>query len=174
MPALDSVYRFACQLTRDPSDAEDLVQDTYLRAFQNRHRYELGTNCTAWLFTICRNLWLQNRQRESRITPYADTELDDLAGPRGQWPATGSLASVFDLPEFDDVLQRALESIPENYRTPVVLIDAEDNTYATTAAILGVPIGTVRSRLFRGRRLLQGKLLAYAEDAGLVSASVEP
>jgi len=172
LAALNSVYRFARQLTQDPADTEDLVQDTYLRAFQNFQQYRLGTNCTAWLFTICRNLWVQKRQRENRITPYADADLQEIVASRQVRRAGGDiLPRIFDMPEFGDVLERALASIPETYRTPVVLIDAEDHTYATAAAIVGVPIGTIRSRLFRGRRLLQQQLMAYAEDAGLIAPS---
>ena len=175
LDALDSVYRFAWQLTHDPVDTEDLVQDTFLRAFQHRHQYQLGTNCTAWLFTICRNLWIQQRQREERITSYDDTDLEDIATSKWALDSGAPLSpAIFDLPEFDDVLRRALASIPETYRTPVVLIDIEDYTYATAAGVLDVPIGTVRSRLFRGRRLLQRRLVAYAQDAGLIPESPAP
>jgi DNA-directed RNA polymerase specialized sigma24 family protein len=103
MEAIDRVYRFALHLTGNPADAEDLVQETYLRAYQHRNQYQPGTNCTAWLFTICRHLWMQQQRRGE-----------------------------------------------------------------TAAQILGIPVGTVRSQLFRGRRLLQARLLAYAEDAGIL------
>ncbi len=169
LAALDSVYRFALQLTHDPADSDDLVQDTFLRAYKHRHQYQLGTNCTAWLFTICRNLWMQKRQREERITSYEGSELEELASARRDDLVGGDVRRLLELPEFDDVLWGALDTIPETYRTPVVIVDVEDQTYQAAAAILGVPIGTVRSRLFRGRRLLQHGLLAYAEDAGLVS-----
>ena len=172
LAALDSVYRFAMQLTQDAADSDDLVQDTFLRAYKHRDQYELGTNCTAWLFTICRNLWIQKRHREQRVTACEDAELEELALAYRTASVETDLSRVFDLPEFDDVLQKGLESIPETYRTPVVIVDVEDQTYQGAADILGVPIGTVRSRLFRGRRLLQDWLTAYAEDAGLVSRTV--
>ncbi len=76
LASLDSVYRFALQLTKDPADSDDLVQDTYLRAYRSRHQYQMGTNCTAWLFTICHNLFIQKSQRESRMTSLANDELD--------------------------------------------------------------------------------------------------
>ena len=172
LAALDSVYRFARQLTKDPADTDDLVQDPYLRAYRSRHQYRLGTNCTAWLFTICHNTWIQKRQRESRITALQNSELDEVASARPYHTGGGDLAlrRIMELPEFDAVLGRALGLLPEIYRTPVVIIDVEDQTYDAAAAILSVPIGTVRSRLFRGRRLLQQHLTAYAEDAGLITS----
>ncbi len=171
LDALDSVYRFALQLTKDPCDCDDLVQDTYLRAYRSRHQYQLGTNCTAWLFTICHNLWIQKRQRERRVTAWEESDLDKIASSRRfeNGAIDVSLRRVLELPEFDEVLSRALGALPEIYRTPVAIIDVEDQTYQSAATILDVPIGTVRSRLFRGRRLLQRQLFAYAEDAGLIS-----
>ena len=170
LAALDNVYRFALQLTKDPADSDDLVQDTYLRAYRSRHQYRLGTNCTAWLFTICHNLWIQKSQRESRITAFENSELDEIASARRHQNGVVDLAlrRIMELPEFDDVLSSALTVLPEIYRTPVVIVDVEDQTYDSAATILNVPIGTVRSRLFRGRRLLQQHLMAYAQDAGLV------
>ena len=170
LAALDRVYRFALQLTKDPADSDDLVQDTYLRAYRSRHQYRLGTNCAAWLFTICHNVWIQKSQRESRITTYENSELDEIASTRRHQNGVVDLAlrRIMELPEFDEVLSRALTMLPEIYRTPVVIVDVEDQTYDAAATILNVPIGTVRSRLFRGRRLLQQHLIAYAQDAGLV------
>ncbi len=175
LDALDSVYRFALQLTKDPCDCDDLVQDTYLRAYRSRHQYRLGTNCTAWLFTICHHLWIQQRQREGRITAWQETDLDGIASSRRfeNGAIDVSLRRVLELPEFDEVLSRALGALPEIYRTAVAIIDVEDQTYESAATILDVPIGTVRSRLFRGRRLLQRQLFAYAEDAGLISGRRE-
>lgn len=172
--SLDSVYRFALQLTRDPVDADDLVQDTFLRAYRSRHQYQLGTNCTAWLFTICHNLWKQKSQREARMTACGAQELDELATGRDQGGMLEpNVRRLMELPEFDVVLERALRELPDVYRTPVVIVDVEDQSYESAAAILEVPIGTVRSRLFRGRRLLQRELMDYAEDAGLIPARCE-
>jgi RNA polymerase sigma-70 factor (ECF subfamily) len=173
LDAMDSVYRFALQLTRDPSDCDDLVQETYLRAYRNRHQYRLGTNCTAWLFTICHNLWVQQRQREQRVTAWQESDLDELASARrhAHGAVEPALRRMMELPEFDEVLRHALALLPEVYRTPVVIIDVEDQTYESAAAILAVPIGTIRSRLFRGRRMLRDRLLAYAQDAGLAAGS---
>ncbi len=105
------------------------------------------------------------------MTACDDAELDQIASLRRRHAGTADLAlrSAVELPEFDEVLDGALSRPPEIYRTAVVIIDVEDQTYDTAAAILRVPIGTVRSRLFRGRRLLQERLTAYAEDAGLLT-----
>lgn len=173
MEAIDRVYRFALHLTRDPADAEDLVQETYLRAYRHRHQYQPGTNCTAWLFTICRHLWVQQRRRGDRVTAYDIPELDALAGRYLEDRPSEGAGVLLDLPEFGDVLRKALEEIPEVYRLPIVLVDIEDQSYAAAAQILGVPVGTVRSRLFRGRRMLQARLLAYAEDAGILRSKGE-
>lgn len=100
MEAIDRVYRFALHLTRDPADAEDLVQETYLRAYQHRDQYRPGTNCTAWLFTICRNLWTQQWRRNDRVTAYDTPELDALAGRSPQERSEEVSAARFDLPEY--------------------------------------------------------------------------
>lgn len=170
MAALDGVYRFALRLTGDPVDAEDLVQETYLIAYQRSHQYELGTNCTAWLFTICRHHWLQQKHRAKRMSFCEDRELEALAASWvGASPSEeAALKHLLELPELGDVLEGALSCLHETYRLPVVIVDVEDQSYSTAAEILGVPVGTVRSRLHRGRRILQKSLLAYAEDAGFV------
>lgn len=171
MSPLDSVYRFALKLTRDECDAADLVQETYLIAFQHQQLYKLGTNCRAWLFTICRHHWLQQERRAKRVTSCSDSELESLSlgSTEGIGRAGGEeMSNILDFPEFSDVLHRALDALPEAYRMPVVIVDVEDQSYAAAAEIMGVPVGTVRSRLSRGRRMLQGHLLAFAQDAGLV------
>ena len=137
------MHRFALRLTRDGPAAEDLVQETYLRALAHREQYAPGTNCRAWLFTICRNAFVRGAMRDQREVAVEDAELDDA-------------------------VRKALDKLPEDYRIVVALVDIEDQSYADAAGILGVPLGTVRSRLFRGRRLLQQDLLAYAVDTGLI------
>lgn len=167
LAALDGVYRFALRLTSDPSEAEDLVQETFLIAYQRSYQYELGTNCTAWLFTICRHHWLQQRGRAKRMSVHDDVELEALAALSGAHWGHATDRGVFELPELAEVVERALDELPESYRSPVVIVDIEDQSYQTAAQVLGVPVGTVRSRLHRGRRILQKTLLAYAQDAGL-------
>ena len=173
--AADAVHRFALHLTRDPVRAEDLVQETYLKAWAHRDQFEPGTSCRAWLFTICRNAFLKEEARGARVAAAEDAELEALAAAaiHASVQAADPVGVLFERTELNDAVQRALERLAEEYRTVVVLVDIEDQSYATAARILGVPIGTVRSRLFRGRRLLQQDLLAYAQDAGLLSGMKE-
>lgn len=168
LPWIDDVYRFALSLTRDEADADDVVQDTYLRAFRSWHTYSQGTDCRRWLFTICRNAFLRSRER---VQP--TVELDGDEGKDAL--AMGALfCEAFDA-GYDDLfarldlapaIERALRAVPEPFRSAIVIVDVEDQSYDAAAEILCVPIGTVRSRLFRGRRLMQEQLLAYARDAG--------
>jgi RNA polymerase sigma-70 factor (ECF subfamily) len=167
--SIEAVYRFALRLARDPSAAEDLVQETYLRALTHQDQYTPGTSCRAWLFTICRNVFMKGEMRSAREIPVADVELDAVP-----LPAADPAGAVFELADLDEAVARALDRLPEEYRTVVTLVDIEDLSYATVADILGVPIGTVRSRLFRGRRLLQRDLVAYATDAGFTRPQEEP
>ncbi|MBI2537948.1 MAG: sigma-70 family RNA polymerase sigma factor [Gemmatimonadetes bacterium] len=175
LSAIEAVHRFAVHLTRDPSQAEDLVQETYLRALAHRDQYQPGTNCRAWLFTICRNAFLKGARHSEREVATEDAALEALAaaGVHAGMAGTDPEGAVFERPELADAIRLALEKLPEEFRTAVVLVDMEDQSYAEAARVLGVPVGTVRSRLFRGRRLLQGDLLAYAEDAGLLARREE-
>jgi RNA polymerase sigma-70 factor (ECF subfamily) len=170
LPHLTSVFCFARALTGDETAAEDLTQDTYLAALRAWHQYTPGTNCRAWLFTICRRLRIRQAERDARVEPAAEAELEALAsaalhGALGEPERDGGF---LDAPELPDVLRRELGRLPEEYREVVALVDVHDQPYQEVARILGVPVGTVKSRLYRGRRLLQEALLAYARDAGLV------
>lgn len=167
LPWLNDVYRFALSLTRDESNAEDVVQETFLRAYRSWHTYQPGTDARRWLFTICRNVFLRTREREARQVDVEDGDVEAVAAVRQLEDAprdsTDALLSRIDLAP---AIDRALRDLPEPFRSAVVLVDLEDQSYEAAAGILGVPIGTVRSRLFRGRRLLQGELFEYARDAG--------
>ncbi len=176
LAAIEAVHRFALQLARDPSAAEDLVQETYLRALAHRDQYTPGSNCRAWLFTICRNTFVKGAMRDAREVAVEDAELEAMgaAALHGSVAASDPTGAVFERTDMDDAVRRALERLPDEYRTVVALVDIEDQSYRSVAEILGIPIGTVRSRLFRGRRLLQQDLLAYAMDAGLIPARMEP
>lgn len=167
LPWIDDVYRFALSLTRDESDADDVVQDTFLRAFRSWHTYMPGSDCRRWLFTICRNVFLRSRERSRPTVELDATEVDAAT--------VGSLYSAAVRDGVDDMLARldlgpaiasALNNVPEPFRSTLIIVDIEDQSYESAAEILGVPIGTVRSRLFRGRRLMQEQLLTYAVDAG--------
>ena len=176
LASIKAVHRFALRLARDPAAAEDLVQETYLRALAHRDQYTPGTNCRAWLFTICRNVFVKGAMRDAREVATEDAELEAMgaAAVHGSVAASDPVGALFERTDVDDAVRKALDKLPEEYRTVVALVDIEDQSYGTAAEILGIPIGTVRSRLFRGRRLLQQDLLAYAMDAGLIPQRAEP
>lgn len=167
MGCLADVARFALSLTRDESDADDLVQDTYLRAYRAWHQFEPGTECRAWLFTICRNQFLNHRVRAEREVAFDAPELEARqAAAVHDAVRHGPLEDTFLRVDLAPAIRRALAALPEVLRTAVILVDLQDLRYEDAAQILGVPVGTVRSRLFRGRRLLQESLLVHAQDAG--------
>ncbi|MBK5297224.1 MAG: sigma-70 family RNA polymerase sigma factor [Vicinamibacteria bacterium] len=154
----DALYRTALRATRNPAEAEDLVQDTYLKAFRNQGRFEPGSNVRAWLFTILMNTW-RNRRRDAGRDPVAvASEVVEQAEAR---PASGG--SPEDLLLRDTLgtdLKAALDQMPDAFREAVWLRDVDEFTYAEIAAMLEVPIGTVMSRISRGRRQLFEKLTA--------------
>ncbi|HVO34063.1 MAG TPA: sigma-70 family RNA polymerase sigma factor [Gemmatimonadales bacterium] len=166
---LDAVYRYAYALTRDQSEAEDLTQDTFLQALRHWEQFRPGTNARAWLFTICRNLFLRQRERRAREEPTEAAVLDGIASTAQAFAAPADAGrALFDAPELGDVIRKELDKLPAEYREVVELSDLQDQSYADIAQVLGVPLGTVKSRLFRGRRLLQEALVDYARDAGLL------
>ena len=172
IPWMDDVYRFALSLTRDPADAQDIVQETYLRAYRSWHTFEPDSDCRRWLFTICRNAFLRSRQHTRLEVEAIDGDAEAIAAARehGAMIADGTdrLLSTVDL---GPALDRALAGLDEPFRSAVQLVDVEDQSYEAAAGILGVPIGTVRSRLFRARRQMQQQLRAHAIDAGFQSAA---
>ncbi|MBX3173865.1 MAG: sigma-70 family RNA polymerase sigma factor [Gemmatimonadaceae bacterium] len=172
LTALDDVYRFARSLTRDEADAEDVVQETYLRAFRSWKTFQMGTDVRRWLFTIARNVFLRSKERGKREVTLDDdgAEAVDAAEARDVWLRRG-LEPILARADLGPAIQQALAEIPEAFRSVVILVDMEDQSYEDAAAVLEVPVGTVRSRLFRGRKLLQEKLMAHAQDAGFATAS---
>lgn len=152
--SLDSLYRTARRLTRSQADAEDLVQETYLKAFRASNRFEAGTNLRAWLFTILHNTH-RNRTRDRMREPLVDVWQTDLPedvslfGTRSESPEDLLLKGVL-APE----LQAAVDALPAGFRQAVLLRDVEGFTYAEIAEILELPMGTIMSRISRGRRLL--------------------
>jgi len=176
LPWIDDVYRFALSLTRDETDADDVVQDTYLRAYRSWHTYLPGSDCRRWLFTICRNVFLRSRERARPTVELEAADVDAAAaGVVYSTAAREGLEDVFSRLDLGPAINDALTRIPEPFRSTLIIVDVEDQSYEAAAEVLGVPIGTVRSRLFRGRRLMQEQLLDYAIDAGFSvrSASVE-
>lgn len=170
---LPEVARFARSLTGDDADADDLVQDTFLTAYRQWHQFEPGTECRAWLFTICRHRFYRVNERAARQVPVEDAELESLAAMETFHRAAESgLSHAFERQEVREAILGAMQSLPEPYREVAQLVDLHDHTYDSAALILGVPVGTVRSRLFRARRLLQERLLTHAVDAGIISPTM--
>lgn len=170
LPLLDDVARFARHLTRDAADADDLVQETYLRALRGWHTFIPGSDCRRWLFTVCRNAFLQGLRRQQPVAVEAP-ELEALAAAAVHAGAVESgLGDLFGRMDLRETIDRGLADLPEVFREAVVLVDLEGLSYEEASEVMGVPTGTVRSRLFRGRRLLQETLLTHAKDAGLVTA----
>lgn len=176
LPFIDDVRRFALSLTRDESDADDLVQDTFLKAYRSWASYTPGTNCRGWLFTICRNTF--NRQfRRERARPDIEREAgDDDALPTVIGHIRAERMGLGDLLDRVDVrptLKKTLDELPDVFREIVTLVDLEEFSYAEAAEVLEVPVGTVRSRLFRARRRMQSSLLQHAVDMGLAPAGTD-
>ena len=177
MPAL---YAAALRMTRNPSDAEDLVQETYLKAFRSFGGFEQGTNLRAWLYRILTNTFI-NSYRSKKRRP-AETELDEgedlhlyrrLGGLEAVLASRSAEDELMDW--FTDVeVKNALEALPENFRIPVLLADVEGFSYKEIAEMLDIPIGTVMSRLHRGRKSLQKQLYAYALSRGLTGREPLP
>jgi len=172
IPWIDDVYRFALSLTRDEADADDVVQDTYFRAFRSWHTYLPGSDCRRWLFTICRNVFLRSRER---TRPTVELDVADVDANASDFSFIGSVSETPDdmhsRLDLAPAIDHALANVPEPFRSTLVLVDVEDQSYESAAETLGVPIGTVRSRLFRGRRLMQEHLVSVATDAGLRGAT---
>jgi len=176
---LDALYRTALRMTRSEAEAEDLVQETYIRAFRFRHQFTPGTNLKAWLFRILTNTFI-NQYRRKAARP-DETELDDVEESilyrhmRDVSPGSASLDPETEL--IDNTLSSevtdALEALPEKFRT-TLLLDVEGFSYKEIAEVLDIPIGTVMSRLHRGRKFLQKRLYDVARDRGIVAARAMP
>jgi RNA polymerase sigma-70 factor (ECF subfamily) len=174
LPHMDAVFRFALRLSGSKDEAEDLVQETFLRAYRSWAQYTPGTQCKSWLFTICRNVFLRGRERGQRHEEIISETVDRNAGAfevvNPVWvraveadPEGDFFRSIVD----EEVLLR-IQELPEDYRTAVVLSDLEGFTYQEISEMTGVPVGTVKSRLFRGRRILQKALYDYAVSMGYI------
>lgn len=155
---IDRLYSTALRLTRNPADAEDLVQDTYLKAFRSAAQFRPGTNLRAWMFTILHNTFLNARRDEGRAPVEADSEVVEQAADVAAGGGTPEDALVREAMDAD--VRAALDSLPDTFREAVWLRDVEQFTYDEIARIVGVPIGTVMSRISRGRRLLYDRLVA--------------
>ena len=171
---MDQLYAAALRYTKNPEDARDLVQDTYLKAFNSFHQFEEGTNLRAWLYRVLTTTFINTYRKDQRRPQLASGELEDwqLAEAQSHTSDLGKSAEVEALENLPDSdIKRALQEIPEEFRIAVYLADVEGFSYKDIADIVEVPAGTVMSRLHRGRKLLREKLADYAKELGY---STEP
>jgi RNA polymerase sigma-70 factor (ECF subfamily) len=164
IPHLDTLYRVALRLTGDRASAEDLVQETMLRALRAWSSFRPGSNARAWLVTILRNQFINGWRSRKRAPMGVDVEsIPEPADPGDPDPEGRFFSELVD-----DEVMHAVDGLPDDFREVLVLSDMEGLPYADIATTLGIPVGTVKSRLFRARRILQGQLRTYAESTGLI------
>jgi RNA polymerase sigma-70 factor (ECF subfamily) len=171
IPHKDVLYNFALRTTGDRDDALDLLQETYMKAFRFWDKYEKGTNIRAWLFRIMKNSYINRYRKETRepsMVDYDDVEnfYDSI---RDEATDSNDLQKKMYSNMLSDEVTQALQSLQEDFRTVVILCDIEGLTYDEIAEFLNCPIGTVRSRLHRGRKMLEEKLHDYAKERGMLS-----
>lgn len=175
MPHADALFGAAMRMTRSRRDAEDLVQDTLMKAFQHFDKYQAGTNCKAWLFRILTNTFINRYRKKQRERVFLVDE--DRGRPLAERIESRPASELETRPEsaeenierlFGDEIGQALQNVPVDFRMAVIFADVYDFSYKECAEILDVPIGTVMSRLYRGRRLLRAQLAEYAIETGAV------
>jgi len=167
---MDVLYNFALRTTGNEDDARDLLQETYLKAYRFWDKYEKGTNIRAWLFRIMKNSYINRYRKETKEPDKVDyDEIENFYNSiRAESTDPNDLQQKLFGNLLGDEVTKALESLPDDFRTVVILSDIEGLTYEEIAEFVECPIGTVRSRLHRGRKLLQAKLYEYAKKQGIV------
>ncbi len=173
---MNQLYAAAMRYTRNPEDAQDLVQDTYAKAYTSFHQFEPGTNLKAWLYRVLTTTFINNYRKDQRRPQTSDSELEDwqLAEASSHTSDQGKSTEdvvLENLPDSD--IKNALAQIPEEFRMVVYLADVEGFSYKEIAEIVGVPAGTVMSRLHRGRKQLREKLADYARERGYVKGGAK-
>ena len=176
MPLLPAVARVANALTRDPADADDLVQETFLRAFRHWATFDQSSDCKRWLSAICRNTYVAQRARQRWVTAVGDDqELETFAAANlHKLAREKGVEDLFARLDLGPAIQKAIGDLEPLYRDVVRLVDVQELRYEEAADVLKVPVGTVRSRLYRARRQLQQALVQYAIDAGFACAAATP
>lgn len=169
LPFLPRLLQYARRLTGNDAEAEDLVQSTYLNALRGWHTFQPGSDVARWLFTVCRNTFFRSRRRRDDTVSLESPELESLAGAREAWNFLGAFGDDWQShPDVAPAIDAAIAALPDSLRVLVMMIDVEGFSYEDAAQAEGIPVGTVRSRLYRARRQLQQALAAYAQDAGLL------